>query len=283
VTESVVEQAARSGDIERLRRLFQIFAATQCRGRSLVYETLSKAIAADDTLLRLLLAAPNDQRRPSLLLAAVNFLLARHPSSELASYYPMHRGKRSVDDQLVSKFSNFSAVHGQELDRLLRERSTQTNEIRRCVALRLGLAYVQHRWPEPVALVEVGASATLRAAIDACRSTPIARVAAGDATIDTAPIIASLPGKERVVVFTASPLTYLDAPARNTFVGQLDRAAGHRPTTWVFAEAPALLATTGVGGSALDSPLSKRNSLYLIGISLRGPRQDDALLGLADP
>jgi hypothetical protein len=27
---------------ERLRRLFQFFAATQCRGRSLVYETLSQ-------------------------------------------------------------------------------------------------------------------------------------------------------------------------------------------------------------------------------------------------
>lgn len=64
---------------ERLRCLFQFFAVTQCRGRSLVYETLSQGVAEDDALLDLLMRTPSEQRRPSLLFAAVNLLLASHP------------------------------------------------------------------------------------------------------------------------------------------------------------------------------------------------------------
>lgn len=66
--------AQRSAEVERLRRLFRFFAATQCRGNSLVYETLSEGVASDDSLLDLLMRTPTDQRRPSLLFAAVNHL-----------------------------------------------------------------------------------------------------------------------------------------------------------------------------------------------------------------
>jgi hypothetical protein len=46
------EQSAHAlAGTERLRRLFRFFAATQCRGRSLVYETLSQGVADDDALL----------------------------------------------------------------------------------------------------------------------------------------------------------------------------------------------------------------------------------------
>jgi hypothetical protein len=57
-------------------------------------------------------------------------------------------------------------LHRDELVRLLRERSTQTNDIRRRVALRLGLDHGQHRWPGPLTLVEVGASAGLNLLFD---------------------------------------------------------------------------------------------------------------------
>ena len=115
---------------ERLRRLFRFFAATQCRGRSLVYETLSQGVADDDALLGLLMRTPGEQRRPSLLFAAVNFLLASHPDAELAAYYPVHSGRRPVDRQLVPAFAAFCAEHAEDLGGLLRGGSTQTNEIR---------------------------------------------------------------------------------------------------------------------------------------------------------
>jgi hypothetical protein len=310
----------------------------------------------------LLLDTPRDQRRPSLLFGGVNLLLASNSSSDLAAYYPIHGGQRAVDDQLAPAFSTFCGQHHDDLVRLLRERSTQTNEIRRCIALRLGLDHVHLHWPGPLALVEVGASAglnllfdhcryrlnghetaiaatsqvviscevrggssgtqilgdapeitsrlgidqnpidlsdrdarawleafiwpeqvedlaTLRRAIDLAVSMSSVPVMPGDATIDTARILADLPGAEPIVVFTASLLSYLTTAARTAFVARLHEAAGKRPVAWIFAEGPGLLATTDLNITALGGPLSQRNSLYLIGASLRGPdRHDDQLL-----
>ena len=95
--------------LERLRRLFKFFADTQCRGRSPVYETLSQGVADSDALLDMLMRTPGDQRRPSLLFAAVNLILAAHPAAALASYYPVHGGQRPVDEHLVAAFTAFCA------------------------------------------------------------------------------------------------------------------------------------------------------------------------------
>jgi len=365
-TERNQPTAGTAGEIRRLERFFRIFAATQCHGRSLVYERLSEAIAGDDDTLRLLLQTPAEQQRPSLLLAAVNLLLASHAGSALAAYYPTHGGRRPPDAQLFPAFSAFCAEHRGDLTRLLREGSTQTNEIRRCVALRVGLARVQRHWPGPLALAEAGASAglnllfdryryrlggdeptaasrvvvsceirggapagkilgaipeitsrlgidtqpvsladpsarawleafiwpeqtgdlaTLRAAIDVARSAPGVTVVRGDATTDTARLLSGLPGSEPVVVFTASLLSYLTPAGRAAFADQLCLAAGRRPVAWVFAEAPGLAATMSLAAPALAGPLARRNTLYLVGASLRGPgdTRDDRLLAVADP
>lgn len=372
--------SVRAGEVERLRRLFGFFGAARGAGRSPVYEALSEGVVADDALLSLLLGTPEDQRRPSLLFAAVNLLLARRPGSELAAYYPIHGGSRPVDDQLVAVFTAFCRRHRDELAGLLAARSTQTNEIRRCVALRLGVEHVQRQWPGPAHLVEVGASAglnllfdqygywlggaeapaagaspvvvscdvrgasgagllrkapppiarrlgidqhpvdlsdpgarawleafvwpeqtgelaTLRGAVDLATAAAV-NVVRGDAAADTARILAELPGREPVVVFTASLLSYLTVQARTAFTAQLREAAQRRPVAWVFAEAPGLLATTGLDIAALRGPLVRRNTLYLVGASLRGAdhqdgrqdrldRQDgprhDRALALADP
>jgi hypothetical protein len=165
----------RAGETELLTRLFRLFGEVQCRGRSVVYARLSEQIATDDALLHLLLAAPAQQRRPSLLFAAVNALLARDRAAagarsaagaELAAYYPTHGGTRPADAGLWPAFRAFCAQHGGDLAGLLRERSTQTNEIRRCVALRLGLGEVGRHWTGPVALAEIGASAGLNLLFD---------------------------------------------------------------------------------------------------------------------
>lgn len=357
---------AESIAVGRLRLLFRQFAATQCRGRSALYEALSEGVAGDGRLLGLLLAAPEEQRRPSLLFAAVNLLLASGPRSGLADYYPVHGGSRPVDGELMPAFAAYCAGHRDELGQLLRGRSTQTNEVRRCVALRLGLSYVHRAWPGPLALVEAGASAglnllvdrygyrvggqpepvaatspvtitcevrggapagqvlgpvpeitsrlgidqhpvaladpgarawleafiwpeqtadlaVLRAAIGLAAESPVT-VVPGDATTGTARLLGELPGREPVVVFTASLLSYLGAGARSAFAAQLREAAARRPVAWVFAEAPALVATADPALAPLAGPVAYPRSLYLVGASLLGPgRRDDALLALADP
>jgi hypothetical protein len=141
---------------ERLRSLFRFFAATQCRGRSLVYETLSQGVASDDALLGLLMRTPGEQRSPSLLFAAVNFLLTSHPDAELAAYYAVHGGRRPVDSQLIAAFAASCLEHAEELGELLRGGSTQTNEIRRCVpsawrsATSAGAGLARSPWPRSV-------------------------------------------------------------------------------------------------------------------------------------
>lgn len=361
------QTAGRTAEAERLRRLFRFFAATQCQGRSLVLETLSRGVADDDALLDPLLRAPGEQRRPSLLFAGVNLLLASHPDAALAAYYPIHGGRRPVDGHLLAAFAAFCAQHADELGEIVRGRSTQTNEIRRCLALRLALSHVGRRWPEPLALVEAGASAglnlifdryryrigdqadapaagspvlisselrggapagqlldatpeitsrlgidlhpvplsepgrqewleafiwpedtgglaALRGAIDLAVTVGLPPVVHGDATADTARLLAALPGREPVLVFTSTLLTYLDASARTAFASQLEEAARQRPVAWAFAEAPGLMATAGLQVPALEGPLAQRNALFLVGVSLLGRGQrEDTVLAMADP
>jgi hypothetical protein len=152
--------------MEELRRLFRFFAATQCRGRSAVYQALSESVARDDRLLELIMIAPPEQRRPSLLFASVNWLLAQDATAELRTYYPIHGGDRPVDGALGPAFADFCLRHRAELRELLAHRSTQTNEVRRCVALRLGLQQISRRWTGPLHLVEIGTSAGLNLIFD---------------------------------------------------------------------------------------------------------------------
>jgi hypothetical protein len=96
-----------------------------------------------------------------------------------------------------------------------------------------------------------------------------------------------LPGTEPIAVFTASLLSYLTADARAAFAAQLKQAAKRRRIARIFAEAPGLVAATiDLNVTALDGPLARRNSRYLVAASLRSPGsggRDDALLALADP
>jgi hypothetical protein len=133
-------------------------------------------------------------------------------------------------------------------------------------------------WPE-----QVDALATLRGALDLALAAP-PRLVAGDATADTARLLAELPGGEPVVVFTASLLSYLTRDARTAFLAQLREAARRRPVAWVFAEGPGLLATMDLSIPALSGALGRDTANYVVGASLIGPRgPNDRLLAMADP
>jgi hypothetical protein len=107
------------------------------RGHSPAYEMLSYSVAEDPLILKFLAALPNPKQQPNLLFAAASYLLGAAPG--LAELRTLVRRDPAG------------------LSRVLLARRTQTNEAARCATLLPVLAGL----PEPLALIEVGASAGL--------------------------------------------------------------------------------------------------------------------------
>ncbi|MFC7329761.1 DUF2332 domain-containing protein [Marinactinospora rubrisoli] len=122
-----------SGTADAYRR----FAELEAHGNSPTYEALSNGVAADPELLELLDLLPPGKRQPNLLLAAV-----RHLGGPTASY---------------REFRAWVLAHWERVRAVMLARLTQTNESARCAVLLPLLAAL----PQPLALIEVGASAGL--------------------------------------------------------------------------------------------------------------------------
>ncbi|WP_163508237.1 DUF2332 domain-containing protein [Fodinicola acaciae] len=116
---------------------YAAFAAREARGVSPTYERLSEAVSRDRELLALIETLPVDKRQPNLLFGVVRFLRG-----------PVHD---------PADFRDFVTENWPEIDRQARRRATQTNECGRCAVLLPVLSML----PQPLALLEVGASAGL--------------------------------------------------------------------------------------------------------------------------
>jgi hypothetical protein len=156
-------------DLDRLARFFVRFAETECAAEPL-YDALCRHAATWPALLVWLEAAPAEQRRPNLLLAAVHDLVLAGTSHPLAAYFPSVGGRRGVDAALPVAFDDFCAQHVDALRAHIATRSTQTNEIGRCAVLwpvLVHLAAVTGR--TRLALLDLGCSAGLNLGVDAYR------------------------------------------------------------------------------------------------------------------
>jgi hypothetical protein len=116
---------------------FARFAEGEARGVSPTYERLALAVRDDGALLRLLESVPPPKRQPNLLFGVVRLLGG-----------PVHD---------PAAFHDFTVANWAAVEAQLRVRATQTNEVGRCALLLPVLA----RLPQPLALLEVGASAGL--------------------------------------------------------------------------------------------------------------------------
>jgi prepilin-type processing-associated H-X9-DG protein len=116
--------------------------AVEAHGRSPAYEALSLAVAGDAGILAFLATLPPAKRQPNLLFAAARYLLGGAPG--------------------ITSLRALAGERQAELSGLMMERRTQTNEPARCATLLPVLA----RLPQPLALIEVGASAGLTLLID---------------------------------------------------------------------------------------------------------------------
>ena len=124
-------------DGARVSTAYLRFAEDEVRDKSPLYCELLRGAAADPAVIGFLLTLPREKRQPNLFLAA-----ARHLFGTPAGW-----------DQLRSRVLQDTDT----LRAVMLARSTQTNEPGRCAALLPVLAGL----PEPLALLEVGASAGL--------------------------------------------------------------------------------------------------------------------------
>ncbi len=118
---------------ERYRRSAEL----EAHGRSPLYEALALGVAEDRDLLTFLLSLPESKRQPNLLFGVIRHL------------FGVVSGPREFRTIVLDQ----EAVVRSEM----LARSTQTNEPARCAVLMPFLA----RLPQPIALLEVGASAGL--------------------------------------------------------------------------------------------------------------------------
>lgn len=116
---------------------YQRFAELEARGKSPLYEELAAGVATDREVLALIDTLPVEKRQPNLILAAARVLYGT------AAGYPEWRAT--------------VVRHWTEVREVALTHSTQTNEVGRCAALLPVLAEL----PQPLALIEVGASAGL--------------------------------------------------------------------------------------------------------------------------
>jgi len=126
-----------SSELPQISGRYTAFAVDEARGASEIYERLSLAVAASPELLAFIASLPAERRQPNLFLAAVKHLC----------------GVPEDADQLIAVVRReHSSIRG-----VMLSRTTQTNEPARCSVLLPLFAQL----PQPLALIEVGASAGL--------------------------------------------------------------------------------------------------------------------------
>ena len=159
--------------LDELARRFSRFAEIDGRDDPL-YMALARSIAERPELLALMAHAPETQRLPVLLLAALHERILSGADHGLAAYYPSVGGRRAPDEALPLALLRFVAAERDALVATLRSRRTQTNEIGRCAVLWPALQALCGRLraaggpvPQDLALFDFGCSAGLNLGVDA--------------------------------------------------------------------------------------------------------------------
>ena len=163
-------------DVAGVQRQAREFAAEYAHLS--LYRRLAQGLAQDDAVTGLLLSAQPGQARPVLVLAALHDLMLRHPDLPAAQWYPSVTGADEAPAGDPWPDVRAAALdHADELREVIATRTTQTNEVNRCVYLAALLTAACADLPDaPVTLVEQGASAGLLLGVDRYRTT----LAAGD-------------------------------------------------------------------------------------------------------
>lgn len=141
---------------------FKTFGQYECRGSSGLYEFLSYKIAEDEELLGLASEARGGQPVPNLFLGTIHYLLLSGKEHDLKEFYPsLVENPRNSQDSFQS-FKDFCRLHSQEIEKIVKAKLVQTNEVRRCAYLYPVFAWIFQQTEKPLALIEIGTSAGLQ-------------------------------------------------------------------------------------------------------------------------
>ena len=122
---------------DSIAKRYRGFAKYEVKGRSPLYEMLASRVVDDEATLDFLARLPEIKQQPNLLFGAIKYLFGA------AQDWP--------------QFQALIGDHGEKIRDCMLSHATQTNEVARCATLLPLLVQL----PQPLALLEVGASAGL--------------------------------------------------------------------------------------------------------------------------
>lgn len=150
------------GLLDRIARHFRLFGEREAYSDSPLYARLCADIAADRELLSIAARAWPRRPVPNLLFAAVHYLLLSGIEYRLSRYYPSTVESALPPDGAYPAFRDFCLEHREAIEQLITTRLVQTNEVRRSACLLPAFGIIAREVSsEPLALVEIGASAGL--------------------------------------------------------------------------------------------------------------------------
>ena len=135
--------------------------SSHCEATSPIYQRVCLAVANDRALLEFVRSAPPEAHLPTSLLAAVHFLVIGDADTPLADIYA---GRSDADPG--PPFLELCRTHPTEIMALLSSRSIQTNDCGRSSLIGPGLTWVASQLRQPMALIDVGASAGINLLCD---------------------------------------------------------------------------------------------------------------------
>ena len=139
-----------------LSAIWTYFGEHECGDYSRLYTQISKTVAANDAVLKLVLEAPATSHQPNVLLAAVHYLLLGGLDHPLSAVYA-----GESDAAVGPLFIDVCLTHRAEILALLATRHTNTNEVGRAAVIGPALTAAAQRLGAPLGLVDVGCSAGL--------------------------------------------------------------------------------------------------------------------------
>lgn len=155
-----------AGEVDVTAAAFGHFAFRRAGDYAPLYRQLGAAIAADHELLAVAAKASPGQSRPDLFLAAVHYLLHEEPGHPAAQFYPSLTLDPDRSHDPAPAVLGFCHERREQIEHIVSTSYVQTNEVRRCTFLLPALQTAATITDQPLALIEVGASAGLNLLFD---------------------------------------------------------------------------------------------------------------------